>query len=131
MPTAHLAIDLGASSGRAIVGLLGDKNDRSLSLEEVHRFAHHPCMTPAGPTWDLTGIWLNVVEGIKQGASWCRDQEIELDSIGVDTWGVDWALVSKSGELVGLPHLYRDPQNAAAMEQVLKIVGGKLSLIHI
>lgn len=128
MPTAHLAIDLGASSGRAIVGLLGDKNDRSLSLEEVHRFAHHPCMTPAGPTWDLTGIWLNVVEGIKQGASWCRDQEIELDSIGVDTWGVDWALVSKSGELVGLPHLYRDPQNAAAMEQVLKIVGGKEEL---
>ena len=126
MPTAHLAIDLGASSGRAILGVLGDKED--LKLEEVHRFAHHPCVTPAGPTWDLTGIWLNVIEGIKQGSAWCRDQEIELSSIGVDTWGVDWALVSKSGELVGLPHQYRDPQNAAAMEKVLKIVGGKEEL---
>ena len=128
MPTAHLAIDLGASSGRAIVGVLGDKDDRSLSLEEVHRFAHHPCATPAGPTWDLTGIWLNVIEGIKQGVTWCRDQEVELSSIGVDTWGVDWGLVSKSGELLGLPHCYRDPQNAAAMEGVLKIVGGKEEL---
>ena len=125
MSTAHLAIDLGASSGRAIVGVLNDKGEPGLNLEEVHRFGHHPCATPAGPTWDLTGIWLNVVEGVKQGATWCRNREIELSSIGVDTWGVDWALVSKSGELLGLPHLYRDPQNTAAMEKALKIIGGK------
>ena len=85
MSTAHLAIDLGASSGRAIVGVLGGKDAPGLNLEEVHRFAHHPCMTPTGPTWDLTGIWLNVVEGVKQGVTWCRNREIELNSIGVDT----------------------------------------------
>lgn len=123
MSTAYLAIDLGASSGRAIVGLIAG-NPSVVELEEVHRFAHHPCPTPSGPVWDLTGIWLNVLEGLKQGAAWCRDNDVQLQSIGVDTWGVDWALVGKSGELLGLPHCYRDPQNEAAMQRVLESVGG-------
>ncbi|MDB4391984.1 rhamnulokinase [bacterium] len=127
MSTAHLAIDLGASSGRAIVGLLHG-NPAVVELEEVHRFEHHPCPTPAGPVWDLTGIWLNVLEGIRQAADWCREKDVQLLSVGVDTWGVDWALVGKSGELLALPHCYRDPQNHEAMDRVLEIVGGRESL---
>lgn len=127
MPTAHVAIDLGASSGRAIVGLL-EGAPVCVRLQEVHRFEHHPCPTPAGPTWDLTGIWLNVLEGIKAAANWCRENEFELQSVGVDAWGVDWALVGNSGELLALPHCYRDPQNVAAMERVLERVGGKEKL---
>ena len=123
MPSAHLAIDLGASSGRAIVGVLEGKKAK-IRLEEVHRFEHRPCSTPAGPVWDLTGIWLNIVKGIKTSANWCQENKVELHSVGVDTWGVDWALVGKSGELLGLPHCYRDPQNEAAMKKVLKKVGG-------
>lgn len=123
MSSAHLAIDLGASSGRAIVGLLRGK-DAIVQLEEVHRFEHRPGPTPTGPVWDLTGIWLEVLEGLKQGAAWCRDNNTELLSIGVDAWGVDWALVGKSGELLALPHCYRDPQNEAAKKRVLEIVGG-------
>lgn len=127
MSTAHLAIDLGASSGRAIVGLLhGDP--AIVELKEVHRFEHHPCPTPAGPVWDLTGIWLNVLEGIRQASDWCRENDVQLLSIGVDTWGVDWALVGSSGELLALPHCYRDPQNQEAMDRVLDVVGGREAL---
>ena len=129
MPSAHLAIDLGASSGRAIVGTLDAQPDsKQVSLEEVHRFEHHPCPTPAGPTWDLTGIWLNILEGIKLGVAWCAEQQIELSSVGVDAWGVDWAIVGKSGELLALPHCYRDPQNVPAMERVLETIGGREAL---
>ena len=127
MASAHLAIDLGASSGRAIVGSLRG-NPAVVELEEIHRFEHHPCPTPAGPVWDLTGIWLNVLEGIRQAAEWCRENDLQLRSIGVDTWGVDWALVGKSGELLALPHCYRDPQNHEAMEKVLEIAGGREAL---
>ena len=127
MPSCHLAIDLGASSGRAILGIL-DVDRQSVRLEEVHRFEHHPCPTPAGPVWDLTGIWLNILSGIRAGSEWCVENDIELASIGVDAWGVDWCLVGKSGELLALPHCYRDPQNEAALERVLEKVGGKEAL---
>ncbi len=127
MPSAHLAIDLGASSGRAIIGTL-DGSSPKLQLEEVHRFEHHPCTTPAGPVWDLTGIWLNIIEGIKQSLKKCDEIGANLESIGVDTWGVDWVLVGKSGELLGLPHCYRDPQNVPAMKRVLEKVGGAETL---
>ncbi len=123
MSTAHLAIDLGASSGRAILGLL-DSDSQRLRLVEVHRFAHLACPTPSGPVWDLTGIWKSVLTGLRAGASWCRENRVELQSVGVDTWGVDWTLVGKSGELLALPHCYRDPQNEAASERVLQRLGG-------
>jgi rhamnulokinase len=124
MTTAHLAIDLGAGSGRTIVGLL-DVHGNSLKMEEVHRFEHLPCPTPAGPVWDLTGIWLNILQGLRNGQRWCHSRNLEISSVGVDAWGVDWCLVGRSGELLALPHCYRDPQNEVAMEQVLQRVGGK------
>jgi rhamnulokinase len=120
---AHLSIDLGASSGRAIVGILSGE-PRQLRLEEVHRFEHHSCPTPPGPVWDLTGIWQNILTGLKLANGWCEAHNAELRSVGVDTWGVDWTLVGKSGELLGMPHCYRDPQNDAACERVLEKLGG-------
>ncbi|MEL7498787.1 MAG: rhamnulokinase family protein [Planctomycetota bacterium] len=123
----YLAIDLGASSGRAIIGRL-DAQSRQLELEEIHRFEHHPCPTPVGPIWDLTGIWLNIVQGLKLAGSWCQQNNAKLCSVGVDTWGVDWTLVGPSGEQLGQSHCYRDPQNIAASERVLEKLGGKHSL---
>ena len=127
MSTTHLAIDLGASSGRVILGILDGKPTK-LRLEEVHRFEHRPCLTPAGPVWDLTGIWLNILAGLKNANAWCHEYQYQIASIGVDTWGVDWSLVGKSGELLTLPHCYRDPQNEAACARVLKQIGGKEKL---
>jgi rhamnulokinase len=120
---AHLAFDLGASSGRAIVGVLSGEPAR-LRLEEVHRFEHHACATPVGPVWDLTGIWLNILTGLRNAATWCVEHGTALASVGVDTWGVDWTLVGPSGEILGLPHCYRDPQNQSASERVVESLGG-------
>lgn len=130
MPVAHLAFDLGASSGRAIIGVLDDaKNNsgdspRRLALEEVHRFDHLACPTPAGPVWDLTGIWQHMLTGLDKAATWCKENQLELKSVGVDTWGVDWTLVSRTGEVLMLPHCYRDPQNEIASGEVLEKLGG-------
>ena len=123
MASAYLAIDLGATSGRAIVGVL-DGDPPTLELHEVRRFAHRPCPTPTGPIWDLTGLWLNVLDGIRSAAGWCSQHGHDLRSVGVDTWGVDWALLGQSGELLSVPHCYRDPQNDDAMRRVLDQLGG-------
>lgn len=123
MSLAHLAIDLGASSGRAILGVL-EGSPLKLRLEEVHRFEHFPCPTPVGPVWDLTGIWLHILTGLREATVWCGENGAELKSVGVDTWGVDWTLLGYRGEVLGLPHCYRDPQNEAACQRVLKQLSG-------
>lgn len=123
MSIAHLAIDLGASSGRAILGVL-DGNPLELRLEEFHRFEHLPCNTPTGPVWDLTGIWRNVLQGIQAATSWAASAGVEIASVGVDTWGVDCNLVGAGGELLALPHCYRDPRNLAIADAVVEQVGG-------
>jgi rhamnulokinase len=120
MSNGYIAIDLGAESGRVIVGVLAD--DR-LRLEEVHRFAHEPVWLPTGLHWDITGIWREIVAGLRRAAAWTKANGVEPVSVGVDTWGVDWALVDDAGELVGLPHAYRDPRNTAAYEAVIAKLG--------
>lgn len=111
---------MGAESGRVIVGILaGDR----LRLEEMHRFNHESQWLPTGLHWDITGIWREIVVGLRRAAEWAKANGIPLESVGVDTWGVDWALVDEAGELVGLPHAYRDPRNAAAHEQVVNKLG--------
>lgn len=128
MVSTHLAIDLGAGSGRALLGVLSGE-PKTLSVEEVHRFEHTPIETPAGPVWDLTGIANHVLRGVAEGAKRAREAGAELSSFGVDGWGVDWGVVAPSGGLVGLPHCYRDPANEAARERVLgKIDGGAEAL---
>lgn len=123
MTSVHLAFDLGASSGRAIIGLL-DGSPQKLTLEEVHRFEHGGVPTPVGPVWDLTGIWRNMLIGLEAAGRWCRQHNLKLDTLGVDTWGVDWTLVGPGGEVLGFPHCYRDPANEGYAEQVLERVGG-------
>lgn len=128
MQTAHLAIDLGASSGRAVLGLLGGEPLR-LETREVHRFEHLATDTPAGPVWDFTGILREVYSGIRAGVAAAKETGVELSSVGVDTWGVDWGLVSPAGGLLGLPRCYRDPLNAQAKDWVLdRVEGGPAGL---
>ncbi len=120
MGRGYVAIDLGAESGRVIVGVLADGR---LGLEEVHRFNHEPVWLPTGLHWDITGIWREIVAGLRRAAVWTKSNGVEPVSVGVDTWGVDWALADDAGELVGLPHAYRDPRNTAAYEEVLAKLG--------
>jgi rhamnulokinase len=106
-----LALDLGAESGRGVVGTLAD--DGRLALSEVHRF-------PTGPTrigqtlyWDLPGFVAQCRVAIARAADTGA-----LDGIGVDTWGVDFGLIGRSGELVGLPVHYRDARTNGVVDAV-------------
>jgi rhamnulokinase len=122
MAKAYIAIDLGAESGRVIVGVL---SSGKLRLEEVHRFVHEPVWLPTGLHWNITDIWRQIVVGLRKAAEWTKANHIQPVSVGVDTWGVDWALLDKSGELIGLPHAYRDPRNQAAYQEVVSKLGAE------
>lgn len=117
--SAHVAIDLGAESGRVIVGVL---DDGVLRTHEVHRFEHGPVRLPGGLFWDVTGFWREILRGLASAVRWARAEGTSLRSVGVDTWGVDFALLDGRGELVGLPHCYRDEQHEAARDAVLTMI---------
>lgn len=103
-PLKMLAIDLGASSGRGIVG----KFDGSkITLEEVHRFTNDPVNLNGSLYWDM----LKLFTEIKQAISTCAlSDNKDIKSISIDTWGVDFGLLDATGSLIGNPYNYRTPQ---------------------
>jgi rhamnulokinase len=114
---AHIAVDLGAESGRVLLGALDGPR---LALHDAHRFRHLPVPTPAGLCWDLTGLWQQILLGLRNAATLAQALRLHVASIGVDAWGVDWSLVSDQGVLLGLPRCYRDPTFHAAFARVTK-----------
>jgi rhamnulokinase len=112
-PKSYLAIDLGAESGRA---LLGRFQDGALTLDEVHRFPNEPVEYGGALHWDTPRLWLEVRTALAKAA------ETKLDGIGVDTWGVDYALLAEGGELLQNPFHYRDRRTNGVMEDVFQIV---------
>ncbi|MEX0775999.1 MAG: rhamnulokinase family protein [Phycisphaeraceae bacterium] len=116
----YVAFDLGAESGRAILAVL---DGRKLVIEEAHRFANVPRLLPSGMHWDLLGLWGNLVEGLRKSGQLAAARKVKLVSLGVDTWGVDCALVGKSGQVLGLPFAYRDARHPPAMKKALRKLG--------
>ncbi len=108
-----LAFDLGAGSGRAMLGTLAQ--DR-LELRELHRFPNRILERNGGLFWNLPGLF----EEIKKGLQASMGTGVSLDGLGVDTWGVDFGLLSKTGELLELPSCYRDPRTNGAIELFLE-----------
>ena len=104
------AVDLGATSGRVILGHL---DDGELRLEEVARFANAPVRTPDGLHWSITELYRDVVEGLAEAVR----RAPHLASIGIDSWAVDYALL-REGRMLGEPYSYRDDRNLAAVELV-------------
>src|SRR5689334_22062673 len=98
----YLALDLGAESGRAIVGTL---DDRKLTLTETYRFINNPVQLHDGLYWDVLRLWSEIKSGIA-GSALQFDKRI--DGIGLDAWGVDFALLDKNGGLLSNPVHYRD-----------------------
>lgn len=119
---AHLAIDLGADSGRGIVVSL---QSARVEAHEIHRFVHRTLALPSGLHWDIGGLFAHVLDAIRVARTWCDGRGARLVSVGVDSWGVDFALIDRAGELCSLPHAYRDPRNQPAYEAVLKQVGAR------
>ena len=110
----YLAVDLGAESGRTIVGSL---EDGRLSLTETHRFPNGPVRLPDGLHWDVLRLWSEIKAGI--GISSAKYDK-HLDSIGLDTWGVDFALLDPQGALVSNPFHYRDDRTNGMLEEAFK-----------
>lgn len=111
-----LAIDLGAESGRAILGTL---DAGKLTLEELHRFPNTPVRVHTGLYWDV----LRLFHEIRHSLSICgRERKITLDGIGVDTWGVDFALLGSDGALADNPRHYRDSRNNGMLEKTFAVV---------
>lgn len=113
------AVDLGAESGRVILGRF---DGTTLLLEEVHRFANRPVLIHGHRFWNIPGLWDETLAGLRKA---CRLSG-SLDSIGVDTWGVDYGLVDTRGLLLGLPFQYRDQRTTRIMEQVCALVPREL-----
>ena len=112
--SAHfLAFDLGAETGRAIVGQL---RSGVLTLNEVHRFHNEPVRWNDTLQWDILRLWLEVRRGLEAAA------DTRLASVGVDAWGVDYALLGERGNLLENPYHYRDARNAGMMEAVFECV---------
>lgn len=115
-----LALDLGAESGRAVVGEIGARNQ--LSIHEIHRFSNGPVRVLDSLHWDALSLWREMVKGV--GLAHQRHGKA-LVSLGVDTWGVDYGLLGKDDELLGNPHNYRDPRTDGMMEKVFRKVSKK------
>jgi len=105
----YLAFDLGASSGRAILGELGD--DDELAISEVLRFPNGMVNVDGHLHWDSHRLLDDVYDGMHTCAK--RGDPV---SIGIDTWGVDFALLNSGGEIIGLPYAYRDKRTEGAIE---------------
>lgn len=113
---SFLAFDIGAESGRAIAGAFdGD----ALRLTEVHRFPNKPVRVGAHLYWNALALWDEVQTGLRKAAA----QRGPIAGVGVDTWGVDFALLDAHDELIGNPHHYRDARTDGMVEQACTRVG--------
>ena len=116
MQENFLAFDLGASSGRAVLGTL--ENDR-LTLEEIHRFTNSPVTIHGTLYWDVLRLFAEMQQAL---SLYVHNHGRELSGIGVDTWGVDFGLLSRDGALLSNPVHYRDKRTDGMMEEVFKRV---------
>jgi rhamnulokinase len=112
----YLAVDLGAESGRVMAGLW---NGRKIKLQEVHRFPNGG--VPVGGTlrWNVLGLWQSIHQGLTLAA---RQYGKNIASVGADTWGVDFVLLNRQDELLGLPYHYRDARTQGVMERAFRRV---------
>ena len=113
-PLRVAAVDLGATSGRVMVGTVGEGR---LELEEVHRFGNGPVRAGGTLYWDVLGIYRETLAGLRLAAAGGP-----VDAIGIDSWAVDYGLVGANGALLGNPVSHRDPRTAGVREQVVKVV---------
>lgn len=109
----YLAFDFGAESGRAVLARL---QSGILTTEEVHRFPNEPVEYGGSLHWDVLRLWLEVRKALR-----CVEK-MELAGIGVDAWGVDYALLGEHGELLQNPYHYRDRRTEGVMEEVFRKV---------
>lgn len=110
-----LAFDLGATSGRSVIGTL---QDGKIEIRELTRFPNGITTVNGKCYWNLLGLF----DSIKQGLAACAREGIKPHSIGIDTWGVDVVPLGEDGSILGMPRAYRDPYTDGAPERYFEIV---------
>ena len=114
-PNNFFAVDLGATSGRTILGSIADGK---LVQRELTRFPNNIILTGGHFFWDIYALYAEIIRGLKVVA----DEGIEIASIGIDTWGVDFVMIGKDGGILRNPYCYRDPHTDGAMEEYFRRV---------
>ncbi|MFD0035850.1 rhamnulokinase [Streptomyces sp. NPDC055059] len=109
---AFAAVDLGASSGRVMVGRVGPG---TLALAEAHRFPNRPVRLPEGLRWDVLGLYAGVLDGLRAAGATAGER---IASVGIDSWAVDYGLLDADGALLGHPVHYRDGRTEGVAEKV-------------
>ncbi|MFJ4903415.1 rhamnulokinase family protein [Streptomyces sp. NPDC088727] len=106
-PAPYAAVDLGASSGRVMVGRVGPG---TLELSEAHRFPNRPVRLPEGLRWDILALYAGILDGLRAAG--------QVDSVGIDSWAVDHGLLDADGVLLGNPVHYRDSRTDGVAEKL-------------
>ncbi|MCW2944544.1 MAG: carbohydrate kinase [Actinoallomurus sp.] len=106
------AVDLGASSGRVMVARVGDDE---LSLREAHRYTNRPVRVAGTLHWDILGLYREILDGLRAAG--------DVDSVGIDSWAVDYGLLDAAGTLLANPVHYRDGRTDGVMDKVIARVG--------
>lgn len=110
-----LAFDIGAESGRAILGRF---DGRRIAIEELHRFSNGPVRMRDQFCWPFPKLWQELLTGLTK----CTAAHGAPDSVGVDTWGVDYGFLDSAGDLMRLPVSYRDPRTEGTLEEAFAVV---------
>ena len=116
------AIDLGATSGRTVLGSI---QDGKLSQRELTRFPNNIVQTGGHFYWDIFALYNEIIRGLKLVA----DKGIAIQSIGIDTWGVDFVCIGRDGGILRNPYSYRDPQTEGCVEKLKRLKVEKLKAI--
>ena len=112
-----LAFDFGASSGRAIIGSF---ENNKIRLEEVHRFDNDPVLVDKSFYWDILRLFHEIKQGIVKAKN-----TTDFESIGIDTWGVDFGLLTKASDLIGNVYNYRDERTVGTTQDIESVISNK------
>src|SRR5256885_16094246 len=111
----YIAVDLGAGSGRVFLAGL---DESEFLLQQIRRFQYPPSISNGHLRWDIPKIFAEIKAGLREAATRARELGREIQSIGVDSWGVDYGLIDADGQLIELPICYRDSRTEGVMEQL-------------
>lgn len=115
----YVAADLGAGSGRIMAGMF---TERDFILKEMHRFPNRMDKADTRMRWNTRTLFREILEGLTRTAAFARENGLKVVSAGVDTWGVDYGLFDRSGDIIDEPVCYRDDRNQGAMESFFRLV---------
>ncbi|MFJ5223045.1 rhamnulokinase family protein [Streptomyces sp. NPDC088400] len=118
-PLPFAAVDLGASSGRVMVGHVSNRGAGTLRLQEVHRFPNRPVRAAGTLHWDILSLYGGVLDGLRAAGTTAGRAPA---SIGIDTWAVDYGLLDASGALLGNPVHYRDTRTEGVADKVAAVL---------